>query len=219
MARILITSGPTRQYLDPVRYLTNASSGKMGSELARAAISLGHQVIVVTGPVQVKYPAAAEVVEAITTDEMLEECAKRFPNCDGIIGAAAPCDYKPQRVLDEKISKTGNPLVLHLIETPDVLATMGLSKRDDQWAVAFALETTDARFRAITKLERKACDLIVLNGPSAMNAPTNDVEIIDHQGNVVASFSGEKSDVADGILREIQQRLVRVEKRELKNES
>lgn len=209
MARILITSGPTRQYLDPVRYLTNASSGKMGSELARAAILMGHQVIVVTGPVQVEYPAAAEIVEVITTDEMLEKCAKLFPTCDGIIGAAAPCDYKPQRVLDEKIAKTGNPLVLHLIETPDVLATMGLSKRDDQWAVAFALETTDARFRAITKLERKACDLIVLNGPSAMNAPTNDVEIIDHQGNVVASFSGEKSDVADGILGEIQRRLVR----------
>ena len=90
MARILITSGPTRQYLDPVRYLTNSSSGKMGSALAGAALNLGHQVVVVTGPVDLKYPSEAEVRQVLTTDEMLATCQREFPACDGLIGAAAP---------------------------------------------------------------------------------------------------------------------------------
>ena len=91
MARILITSGPTRQYLDPVRYLTNASSGRMGSSLASAALKLGHEVVVISGPVTVEYPDGAEVIDILTTDEMLESAREVFPNCDGAIGAAAPC--------------------------------------------------------------------------------------------------------------------------------
>ena len=129
MAKILITSGPTRQYLDPVRYLTNASSGLMGRTLAQAALNLGHQVVVVSGPVEVSYPTEAEVVPVISTEEMLEAAKHHFPGCDGAIGVAAPCDYRPQRVSDQKLSKTGGPLVLHLIETPDVIATLGASKR------------------------------------------------------------------------------------------
>ena len=208
MARILITSGPTRQYLDPVRYLTNASSGRMGCELAREAKKLGHEVVVVSGPVEVSYPAGVEVIDVVTTQEMLRESIKLFDDCDGVIGAAAPCDYKPEQIADEKLSKTGEGITLHLIETADVLATLGQSARDDQWAVAFALETTDARFRAITKLERKSCDLIVLNGPAAMNSETNEVEIINPEGDVVAEYAGDKSTVAHGILNEIQQRLI-----------
>src|SRR5262245_15178857 len=105
MARILITSGPTRQYLDPVRYLTNASSGRMGRALAEAALQLGHQVVVVSGPVSVSYPAAAEVRQIISTEELLAVCQELFPDCDGAIGAAAPCDYRPVRVAEHKISK------------------------------------------------------------------------------------------------------------------
>src|SRR5688572_8661009 len=155
MARILLTSGPTRQYLDPVRYLTNASSGRMGSALANAALELGHSVVVVSGPVAVPYPTDAEVISVLSTDEMLEACHRFFPSCDGLIGAAAPCDYKPVRIETHKIAKTGEPLTLHLIETPDVVATLGAEKRSDQWVVGFALETDDQRFRAITKLEKK----------------------------------------------------------------
>jgi phosphopantothenoylcysteine decarboxylase/phosphopantothenate--cysteine ligase len=208
MARILITSGPTRQFLDPVRYLTNASSGRMGLELVKAAIDLGHEVVVVSGPVEVKYPVDAQVVSVVTTDEMLAASQELFVNCDGVIGAAAPCDYQPHQIASEKIAKTGAGIVLHLIETPDVLATLGNSKSAQQWAVAFALETTDARFRAITKLEKKACDLVVLNGPSAMNSRRNDVELLDPEGDVVARISGSKRKVARGILKEIQQRLI-----------
>jgi len=208
MARILITSGPTRQYLDPVRYLTNASSGRMGRALAQAALDLGHEVIVLSGPVEVDYPPGAVIELVVTTDELLAAAHRRFPNCDGLIGAAAPCDYRPVRVEEHKISKTGEPLVLHLIETPDVVATLGASKRPDQWVVGFALETEDQRFRAVVKLQKKSCDLIVVNGPAAMNSLDNQVEILDRSGAVAAAFQGAKESVAVGILSVIQERLI-----------
>jgi phosphopantothenoylcysteine decarboxylase/phosphopantothenate--cysteine ligase len=209
MARILITSGPTRQYLDPVRYLTNASSGRMGRALAEAAVELGHDVVVVSGPVSLHYPAAAEIRQVVSTEELLAACQELFPTCDGAIGAAAPCDYRPIRVEEHKIAKTGQPLVLNLIETPDVMATLGLAKRAEQWLVGFALETDDPRFRALAKLERKSCDLIVLNGPGAIDAADNQVEVLDREGSVVAALAGTKESVARGILRAIEQRLIR----------
>jgi phosphopantothenoylcysteine decarboxylase/phosphopantothenate--cysteine ligase len=211
MAKILLTSGPTRQYLDPVRYLTNASSGRMGRALAAAAIEAGHEVVVVSGPVEVVYPAAARVVPVISTEEMLDACRREFPSCDGVIGVAAPCDYRPVKVAEHKIAKTGEPLELHLIETPDVIASLGQDKRDrgtNQWLVGFALETDDRRYRALTKLQKKNCDLVVLNGPEAMNATTNEVELIDPSGAVVATFRGEKDDVARAIFAQIDERLI-----------
>lgn len=208
MARILITSGPTRQYLDPVRYLTNASSGRMGSALAEAMLAAGHEVVVVSGPVEIAYPPAAQVVNVVSTEEMLSACRDLFPACDGLVGVAAPCDYRPVRVAEGKIQKTGQPLELHLIETPDVVATLGAEKKPGQWLVGFALETDDQRLRALAKLEKKSCDLMVLNGPQAMNALTTEVELLDKQGQVVASFSGSKEDVARGIVGVIQRRLI-----------
>ena len=208
MARILITSGPTRQYLDPVRYLTNSSSGRMGRALAQAAIDLGHEVVVVSGPVMVEYPPAAQVHSVVSTEDLLEVCQRLFPGCDGVIGAAAPCDYRPRRVAEHKLAKNGEPLLLELIETPDVMATLGATKREDQWLVGFALETDDQRFRALTKLEKKSCDLMVLNGPAAMDAPDNQVEVLDKRGQVVAAVSGSKQAVAHEILRVIQHHLI-----------
>ncbi len=160
MARILITSGPTRQYLDPVRYLTNASSGRMGKSLAEAALALGHEVVVVSGPVEVEYPAAARIVPVVSTEDMLAAAAREFDRCDGLIGAAAPCDYRPVRVESHKITKTGQPVDLHLIETDDVVATLG-ERKGGRWVVGFALETEDHRLRALAKLERKHCNLVV----------------------------------------------------------
>ena len=209
MARILITSGPTRQYLDPVRYLTNASSGRMGSSLASAALKLGHEVVVISGPVTVEYPDGAEVIDILTTDEMLESAREVFPNCDGAIGAAAPCDYMPRMVQQQKIAKTGGPLVLELVETPDVVAMLGQSKRDDQWVVGFALETSDRRFRATVKLLKKHCDLMVSNGPQAIDSMNNEVELLDSIGEVIASIVGDKSHVAEELLLHIQQRLIK----------
>jgi phosphopantothenoylcysteine decarboxylase/phosphopantothenate--cysteine ligase len=208
MARILITSGPTRQYLDPVRFLTNASSGRMGCALAAAAVAHGHEVVVVSGPVQIDYPHGARLVHVVNTEEMLEACRREFPSCDGLIATAAPCDYRPQHVAAKKISKTGQPLLLQLIETPDIVATLAAEKRPAQWMVGFALETHDRHIRAMVKLEKKSCDLMVLNGPEAINAEENAVEVMDGAGHVVFTAAGSKASVAHGIFDVIQRRLI-----------
>ncbi len=207
MSRILITSGPTRQYLDPVRYLSNASSGRMGKALAEAAMARGHEAVIVSGPVTIRYPRAAEVITVVTTEQMLEAARKLFPRCDGLIGAAAPCDYRPRHVRRQKINKTGKPLVLELLETRDVVATLG-AKKGRRWVVGFALETEDEHFRAITKLERKRCDLVVINGPEAIDAPHNRIAVIDQDGNLVLKSAGPKRRVAQEIFRIIQDRLI-----------
>ena len=209
MARILITSGPTRQHLDPVRYLTNASSGRMGQSLAQAAIDAGHDVVIVSGPVDVSYPAKCEVLNVVSTEEMLATCQKLFPECDGLIGVAAPSDYRPVKVEEHKIKKTGELLVLHLVETPDIVATLAAGKRSEQWLVGFALETEDQRFRAVTKMQKKSCDLMVLNGPQAISAADNSVEVLDKSGEVVAAISGAKEDVARELFQLIAKRLIR----------
>ncbi len=207
MARILITSGPTRQYIDPVRYLTNASSGRMGKALAEAALDAGHEVIIVSGPVDITYPQAARVIRVVSTEEMLQAARGVFGDCDGLIGVAAPSDYRPIRVATSKITKTGEPLELRLVETEDVVATLGAQKTG-QWLVGFALETEDQRLRALAKLEKKHCDLMVSNGPQAMHSLENDVEIIDPEGTVIETLSGPKQDVARGIFAVIEARLI-----------
>jgi phosphopantothenoylcysteine decarboxylase / phosphopantothenate---cysteine ligase len=207
MARILITSGPTRQFIDPVRYLTNASSGRMGRALAEAALALGHEVVIVSGPVEVEYPPQARVVPVVSTEDMLAAAAKEFETCDGLIGAAAPCDYRPVRVESHKIAKTGQPLDLHLIETDDIVATLG-AKKGSRWVVGFALETEDHRLRALAKLEKKFCDLIVSNGPQAISATDNQVEVLTPAGEVIAALAGPKVVVATQILAIIDQCLI-----------
>ncbi len=180
----------------------------MGAALASAALRLGHDVVIVSGPVPTVYPDGAEVIPVVTTDEMLVACQESFRTCDGAIGAAAPCDYMPRIVKSQKIAKTGATLQLDLIETPDVVATLGQIKSAKQWVVGFALETEDRRFRATVKLEKKHCDLIVSNGPSAIDSQFNEVELLDPDGQVVAKCDGTKEDVATVLLSEIDRRLI-----------
>jgi len=208
MAHILITSGPTRQYLDPVRYLSNASSGKMGSALAQAALDLGHDVTIVSGPVSIKYPSTSTVIDVVSTKEMLDAAVKVFASCDGVIAAAAPCDFKPACYSKQKIKKAQQPLELSLVETTDILGKLGSKKRTDQWSVGFALETEDGKKRALAKLQKKNCDLIVLNGPTAIDSPDNQVDIIAADGKVALWAGGSKAKVAQEILRVIEKRLI-----------
>lgn len=221
MPKILITSGPTRQYLDPIRYLTNASSGRMGAALAQAALDAGFEVVVVSGPVDVKYPSGAQVVDVVSTEEMRTAAMQLYPECVGAIGAAAPCDYRPDAVLTDKMSKNdfirspeaNGELLLRLRETPDIMASLGATKREfstaptaepGQWLVAFALETSDHHVRALQKLQRKHCDLIVVNDPTSINGTTSNVEILDATGETLAQISGDKTDVARRLIAEIQ---------------
>ncbi len=180
----------------------------MGRALAEAAIGLGHEVVVVTGPVEIEYPRQAAVVSVVSTEEMLTAAAMEFERCDGLIGAAAPCDYRPVRVESHKIGKTGQPLDLHLVETDDVVATLG-QRKGHRWVVGFALETEDHRLRALAKLEKKYCDLMVSNGPQAISALDNEVEILMPAGEVIAALAGSKESVARGILGIIDERLIR----------
>ncbi len=179
----------------------------MGKALAEAALAERHEVVIVSGPVEVVYPASCRVIPVVSTEEMLAACRGEFARCDGLIGVAAPCDYRPVQVAPNKIAKTGEPLELHLIETDDVVATLGASKTH-QWLVGFALETEDRRLRALAKLEKKHCDLMVLNGPTAMNSPDNSVEIMDPAGQVIESFSGTKEEVGRKIFAVVEKRLI-----------
>ena len=154
-----------------------------------------------------EYPSSARVVPVVSTEEMLAVCREEFNSSDGLIGAAAPCDYRPVHVEQSKIAKTGQPLELHLIETDDIVATLGAEK-GTRWVVGFALESEDHRLRALAKLERKHCDLIVSNSVSAMDSLDNEVEVLDPTGTVLKQVAGSKRLVADEILAVIAGRLI-----------
>jgi phosphopantothenoylcysteine decarboxylase/phosphopantothenate--cysteine ligase len=203
--RILITAGPTREYLDDVRYLSNASSGRMGYALAEAALKLGHEVVLVTGPVDLRPPVGCEVHAVEMTSQMRDACIASFGTCHGVIAAAAVCDYRPVRRVAGKIAKTGGPITIEMIETDDVLAELGASK-ESRWVVGFALEAENPRERALQKLRGKNCDWIVLYGPSAIASPRNEVELLGANGASVETWSGTKTEVADSLLRWLDER-------------
>ena len=198
--RILITAGPTREYLDDVRYLSNASSGRMGYALAAAALQAGHDVVLVSGPVELKPPKGCEFHGVETTAEMKAACVETFALCDGVIAAAAVCDYKPRNRIDGKIAKTGGPMTVEMIETDDVLAGLGRSK-ESRWVIGFALEAENPRENALQKLRAKNCDVVVVNSPAAIGAEDSRVELIDRDGCVVLSVSGNKTDIARALIQ------------------
>jgi phosphopantothenoylcysteine decarboxylase/phosphopantothenate--cysteine ligase len=200
MNRLLITSGPTREFLDPIRFLTNSSSGQMGRALAAAALEVGYEVAIVSGPVPVTYPAECHVVNVVSTQDMLEASLAEFPHCQGVIAAAAPCDYRVKDPALHKIKKSGQPLTLELHETPDILEALAAIKRPEQFSVGFALETQEMLTRGQDKMRRKSCQLMVLNGPEAMQAADTSVTLLDRSGEVFARHAGTKPEVAREIL-------------------
>jgi phosphopantothenoylcysteine decarboxylase/phosphopantothenate--cysteine ligase len=207
--RILITAGPTREYLDDVRYLSNASSGRMGYAIAEAVLAAGHQAVLVSGPVMLTPPSGSEVHPVETTAELHDVCNRLFLDCDGAIATAAVCDYRPRARFPGKLAKTGVSLELELVETADVLADLGLQK-GHRWLVGFALESDEfAHVNALRKLKHKNCDAIVLNRPTAIGSTTNQIEIINPVGATVASFSGAKTDVAHELWNWISVQLVK----------
>lgn len=199
--RILITAGPTREYLDDVRYLSNASSGRMGYALANACRLAGHDVILVSGPVSISPPSGCDVRQIETTEQLLDVCRAEWPNCDGVIATAAVCDYRPVERFSGKLAKTGASLKLELVETADVLADLGQAK-GSRWIVGFALESSEyAHVNALKKLKEKNCDAIVLNRPTAIGSESNEIEVINLAGERVAKFSGTKADVATALWK------------------
>jgi phosphopantothenoylcysteine decarboxylase/phosphopantothenate--cysteine ligase len=184
--KVLINGGPTYEALDPVRFLGNRSSGKMGIALAEAAHQLGAQVTLVLGPTHLRpIEKAIKVIPVESTQEMLQACVKVYANCDLAILSAAVSDYRPAKVETQKIKKQAAAnLKLNLIENPDILKTLGEQKKK-QFLVGFALETNKALAYGREKLKRKNCDLIVVNTPSKKGSgfehDTNEVYLVSHQ--------------------------------------
>ncbi len=160
--KILITAGPTQEPIDPVRYIGNRSTGKMGYAIAEAALSLGAEVNLVSGPVSIDPPKGVNLIGVQTAQEMFEATTPLFDSCDIAILSAAVADYRPRVVADQKMKKSFDELIIGLEPTPDILKTLG-EKKLNQVLVGFALETNDALTNAKEKLVRKNCDLIVLN--------------------------------------------------------
>ncbi|MCA9080724.1 MAG: phosphopantothenoylcysteine decarboxylase [Planctomycetaceae bacterium] len=204
--RLLVTAGPTREYLDDVRYLSNASSGRMGYAIVEAALAQGWEVVLISGPVDLSPPVGCEFHSVMTTAQMREEAVRLFPDCDGVIAAAAVCDYKPKERIQGKMSKVGGPVTIEMIETDDVLAELGQCK-DHRWVVGFALEAQNPRENALQKLRRKNCDWIVLNSPEAIGSDSNTVEFIAAGGETVGHWSGTKTNVARSLIEWLSQQL------------
>lgn len=202
--RVLVTAGPTREPLDPVRYLTNRSSGKMGYALAEAAAARGAEVTLLTGPVSLDVPAGVTALRFETTQDLFVLALAHAPEQDVVIQAAAPADYRAQAVALHKIKKAdGEPLTLSLVENPDVAKALGGRKRPGQIFVGFAAETDDVLAHARQKLERKRLDLIVANDvtrPGAgFDVDTNIVTLVSHEDIRELPILS-KREVADRIL-------------------
>lgn len=161
--RVLITAGPTQEALDPVRYLTNHSSGKMGYSLAQAALDMGAEVTLISGPVQLTAPKGVRFYPVTTAKEMFDAVCAHCDTADFIIKAAAVGDYRPLYVSEQKIKKDGERLHVEFVKNPDILAYLGEHKRPHQIICGFAMETQNLLENAQAKLENKHCDMIVAN--------------------------------------------------------
>lgn len=199
--RFLITAGPTREFLDPIRFISNRSSGKMGYALARAARRYG-KVTLVSGPVALKPPAGVTFVTVTTAQEMADAVFTRFVEADVVIMTAAVCDFRPRRVAVRKIKKDSFTGTLELVPTVDILATLG-KRKSHQLLVGFAAETDALEAHALDKLRRKNLDLIVANDAGAMEADTNRVTLLYRDGRVERLPEMPKARVAQEILRRI----------------
>jgi phosphopantothenoylcysteine decarboxylase / phosphopantothenate---cysteine ligase len=196
--KILVTAGPTREYLDDVRYLSNPATGKMGFQCAIEARKAGHHVTLVTGPVELPDPPGMTVVRVTTADEMHAAAMKAYRTCGAAIATAAVCDYRPARRAKGKIKKGPARMTLDLVRTPDILGEMG-AKKGRRILVGFALESQDGQVHAIEKLRAKRLDAVVLNGPSSFGADAMDATVFHVDGSQ-ETFRGVKKQVLARLL-------------------
>ena len=201
--KILITSGRTKENIDPVRYLSNNSSGKMGYSLAQAAVDLGAEVTLISGPTNLKIPNGLKTFISIKSAlEMYEKTDEFFKNTDIFIACAAVADYRPKEYKNEKIKKSDSDLVMKLVRNPDILLEMS-KKKEKQLLVGFAAETNDIKENALKKLEKKNLDIIVANNASVMGSDENVIEIIKKDRTSVEISQKSKMELAYDILSEV----------------
>jgi phosphopantothenoylcysteine decarboxylase/phosphopantothenate--cysteine ligase len=202
--RFLITAGPTREPIDPVRYLSNRSSGKMGYAIAEAAIGVGHEVILISGPVNFGPPRGAKLISVSTSDEMFDAVHERVRECDVLVMCAAVADYKPKHVSKSKIKKRDANLSLELIQTCDILASLPKQERH-YVVVGFAAETENVEANARKKLQEKNCDIVVANdvsrADSGMESDENEVTILFRDGEIKKNSRAPKTIVARDLIK------------------
>ena len=212
--KLLITSGRTREDIDPIRYLSNKSSGKMGYSLAQAAVDLGAEVTLVSGPTNLSVPdGLKEFISVDSAIQMYEKVDEKFKDTNIFIACAAVADYRPKEYQDKKIKKSDLNLTIELVRNPDILFEMG-KKKENQLLVGFAAETNNIIENALKKLEKKNLDMIVANNASTMGTDTNSIEIIrkDRSSTVINQKS--KIELAYDILKEVILDLKKVEDEE-----
>lgn len=202
----LITAGPTREPIDPVRYLSNRSSGKMGYALADAALNAGHEVTLISGPVSLRAPERATVLQVETAQEMFDAVKASIAKADVAIFCAAVADYRVAEQAVEKIKKSSDTLTLELVKNPDILGSARGEFGFDGFLFGFAAETNNVEEHAKGKLQRKGCDLLVANDVSRSDIG------FDHQENEVIAFhrSGEKTPLPRALKSEIARELIRL---------
>lgn len=205
--KILITAGPTYEAIDPVRFIGNHSTGKMGFDIAQSAANLGASVILVSGPTHLKMEnSLVKVVPVVSAQEMYDACNRYFDNVDVAIAAAAVADYKPKNVAPNKIKKDADNFTIELEKTKDVLASLGEIKKN-QFLIGFALETENEIDNAKLKIQKKNLDLIVLNSlqdeGAGFGKPTNKITFIDSDFVVEPMELKSKEAVADDILNKV----------------
>lgn len=211
--KILITSGRTKENIDPIRYLSNNSSGKMGYSLAQAAIDMGAEVTLISGPTNLKIPNGLKnFISVESALEMYEKVDEYFKNTDIFIACAAVADYRPKEYKKEKIKKSDSDLVMELVRNPDILLEMS-KKKEKQLLVGFAAETNDIRENALKKLEKKNLDIIVANNASVMGSDENVIEIIKKDRTSVKISQKSKVELAYDILSEVVCELEKINKR------
>lgn len=204
--KILITAGPTYEKIDPVRFIGNYSSGKMGFALAEECSRRGAKVVLVAGPVSLTCSESIQRVDVESCKEMYEAAVGEFPNCDAAILCAAVADFRPETIVEQKIKRVGDDLLLRLKPTQDIAATIGTMKGEGQRIVAFALETNEEESNAQRKLEKKNADFIVLNSTripgTTFQADDNQITIINKEGK--KSYAKKpKTEVARDIIDEL----------------
>ena len=186
--KVLITAGPTREKIDAVRFISNYSSGKMGYALAEAAIELGAETTLISGPSALAPPSGARFIPIESTEQLYQAVTKEFENTDCLIMAAAPSDFKPETEYSDKIKRNGGSLNLTFEPTVDILKSLSNGKRKNQLVIGFALETSDAIANATKKLSDKNLDAIVVNKVSTntgFNSDTNQVTLILRDGEPI----------------------------------
>ena len=206
--RFLITAGPTREPIDPVRYLSNRSSGKMGYALAAAALTKGHEVLLISGPVAIPAPDGATLVRVETAQEMYHAVADAIGNTDAAIFCAAVADYRVAEVAEEKIKKTAETMTLTLVKNPDILGSARSVFGFEGLLVGFAAETEKLAEHALDKLRRKDCDLLVANDVSrtdiAFDRDENEVELFYRDGRHATLAQAAKAAIAAELVGRVE---------------